>query len=479
MDKHKVSLTLITSSQPKVLTKQCSLDNAGTMHCKASANMYMGEAQQVQVTTANDFANLLQSLSHNQALCYGVAHVSNIRMLSLTEYEKQGKPADAITRTKDRLAWPTGGGGVLMLDYDPQEGQLALSKVQLLKILIEVMPELEASAYVWWLSSSSLIYNGVEQLTGIRGQRVYIFVADAQDIPRAGDILFKRLWLAGHGFYMISRAGTALERTLIDASVWQTNRLDFAAGAQCMPPLEQRRGVPEAHEGAYLDTTMVLPDLTLEEEEDLQEIKDKLKDQIAPNAQVRRAEYIEKEARNLLTSAGKDVSDGALKNAKNTISRAVQGGVLAGDFIIMLDDKTEITIGELLDNPSKYHKRNTLDPLEPEYNGHKIVGILYLMGGQPNLFSQAHGGKKYRLIRQPREIQQVEGTTTETTHRTLEYMRQLPEVFDLGDLIVLVRWQNPPTNPQHFSLLVRFGCTVFSIQQKFRKAPARSPRQGT
>ncbi len=439
MDKHEVSLTLITSSQPKVLTKQCSLDNAGTMHCKASANMYMGEAQQVQVTTANDFANLLQSLSHNQALCYGVAHVSNIRMLSLTEYEKQGKPADAITRTKDRLAWPTGGGGVLMLDYDPQEGQLALSKVQLLKILIEVMPELEASAYVWWLSSSSLIYNGVEQLTGIRGQRVYIFVADAQDIPRAGDILFKRLWLAGHGFYMISRAGTALERTLIDASVWQTNRLDFAAGAQCMPPLEQRRGVPEAHEGAYLDTTMVLPDLTLEEEEDLQEIKDKLKDQIAPNAQVRRAEYIEKEARNLLTSAGKDVSDGALKNAKNTISRAVQGGVLAGDFIIMLDDKTEITIGELLDNPSKYHKRNTLDPLEPEYNGHKIVGILYLMGGQPNLFSQAHGGKKYRLIREPREIQQVEGTTTETTHRTLEYMRQLPEVFDLGDLIVLVR----------------------------------------
>lgn len=438
MDKHKVSLTQITSSQPKVLTKQCSLDNAGTMHCKASANMYMGEAQQVQVTTANDFANLLQSLSDNQALCYGVAHVSNIRMLSLTEYEKQGKPADAITRTKDMMHWPT-GGGVLMLDYDPQDGRPALSKVQLLKTLTEVMPELEVSAYVWWLSSSSLIYNDQEQLHGIRGQRVYILVQDASDIPRAGAVLFNKLWLAGHGFYMISRAGTALERTIIDASVWQTNRLDFAAGAQCTPPLEQRRGKPEFSNGKLLDTAETLPDLTPEQLVDVQAAKLRAKEEVEPERKRVRAKYIEQEAINTLERLGIETTDVNLSLARATVARAVENGVLTGDFIIMLDDKTEITIGELLDNPSKYHKRKTLDPLEPEYNGHKIVGILYLVGSQPNLYSQAHGGKNYRLIRQPREIQQVEGKTTETTLRALEYMRQLPEVFDLGDLIVLVK----------------------------------------
>lgn len=462
MNKPQATLTVIKSLQPKVLTKQYNLDSAGVIQNKISANMVEGEAKQVQVTTANNFADLLQSLSHNQALCYGVADALKVRMLSLAEYEKQGQPADAITRTKDRLAWPT-GGGVMMLDYDPQKGRPTLSKVQLLKTLTEVMPELEASAYVWWLSSSSLIYNDQEQLHGIRGQRVYILVQDASDIPRAGAVLFKRLWLAGHGFYMISRAGTALERTIIDASVWQKNRLDFAAGAQCMPPLEQRRGAPEAHEGAYLDTAKALPDLTQEADADLQAIKGKLKEEIAPKAQVKRAEYIEKEARNLLASAGKDASDEALKVAKNTISRAVQGEVLAGDFIIILDDETKITIGELLDNPSKYHKLKTLDPLEPEYNGHKIVGILYLLGSQPNLYSQAHGGKNYRLIRQTKEIQQVEGMTSETTTKTLEFLRELPDVFDLGFKMVLVR-DGKPHLQTHNSLAYWLG----SVAQYFQ-----------
>lgn len=397
MDKHKVTLTKITSSQPETLTKQYALDDSGNLQKSTVANMVNGLAKQVTLSSAEDMAKLLSGLKTNNALCYGITPKPDMQLLSKAEYEKQKKPAGATTRTKDMMQWPT-GGGVLMLDYDPAEGARALTKSQLIETLTGVLPELSTSAWVWWCSSSSLIYNDETQLHGIRGQRVYILVKDASDIPRAGKVLFKRLWLAGHGFFMISRAGTALERTIIDGSVWQPNRLDFAAGAQCTPPLEQRRGLPEVHEGAYFDTAKALPDLTQEQEADLQAIKDKLKDQIAPKAHVKRAEYIEKEARNLLASAGKDASDEALKDAKNTINRAAQDGVLASDFIITLDDKTEITIGELLDNPSKYHKRKTLDPLEPEYNGHKVVGILYLMGGQSNLFSRAHGDKNYRLI---------------------------------------------------------------------------------
>lgn len=432
------ALTIITSTAPKTLTKRYWLDDAGAIDSKTSANMVAGEAEQVQITSASDFAEVLQGLDHNQALCYGVADAIKVRMLSRTEFEKQGKPADAITRTKDRLKWPQ-GGGVLMLDYDPQDGQPTLSRAQLLQVLTEVMPELENSAYVWWCSASSLIYNEQEQLHGIRGQRVYILVQDARDIPRAGDVLFKRLWLAGHGFYMISRAGTALERTIIDASVWQTNRLDFAAGAQCIPPLEQRRNAPEAHEGAHLDTATALLDLTPEEDTELQARKDKLAEEIAPEVQAIRGAYIEEEALKMLARTGADVTDETIEQASATISRAVENGVLAGDFVITLDDKTEISIGELLDSPSKYHNRRTLDPLEPEYNGFKVVGVLYLMGGTANLYSMAHGGKNYRLIRQPREIQQIKGRTTDTTHRTLEYLRQLPDAFDMGSVMVLVK----------------------------------------
>ena len=66
-------------------------------------------------------------------------------------------------------------------------------------------------------------------------------VADASDIERAGQVLFDRLWLAGHGYFKVSSAGTLLSRTLVDGSVYQPSRLDFVAGAVCKPPLVQER----------------------------------------------------------------------------------------------------------------------------------------------------------------------------------------------------------------------------------------------
>ncbi|MDF6884130.1 hypothetical protein NLR28_26675, partial [Escherichia coli] len=55
---------------------------------------------------------------------------------------------------------------------------------------------------------------------------------------------------SGHGRYEVSSSGQVLERGLFDASVWQTNRIDFAGGALCDEPLEQHRGVPLLIQGA-------------------------------------------------------------------------------------------------------------------------------------------------------------------------------------------------------------------------------------
>lgn len=95
----------------------------------------------------------------------------------------------------------------------------------------------------------------------MRGQRIYIHVADASDIKRAGDALSDRLWLAGYGYFLVGEAGQLLERCLFDTSVWQPTRLDFAAGANCIAPLQQRRGKPEVFEGKPLDTKTALADL--------------------------------------------------------------------------------------------------------------------------------------------------------------------------------------------------------------------------
>ena len=97
---------------------------------------------------------------------------------------------------------------------------------------------------LWWPSASSHICDAEtgEDLTGLRGQRIYLMVREAGDIPRAGAVLVDRFWAAGHGRIAVSAAGAALERCPVDGSVWQPERLDFAAGAVCGEGLVQRRG---------------------------------------------------------------------------------------------------------------------------------------------------------------------------------------------------------------------------------------------
>jgi hypothetical protein len=97
-----------------------------------------------------------------------------------------------------------------------------------------------------------------------------------------------------------------------------------------------------------------------------------------------------------------------------------------------------VTVGEVMDNPQKYHRKRTLDPLEPEYGGHRQTGILYLYGGSPTLFSQAHGGRTYRLSRQPRRIEVRPGHIHEAIQDTLAIMRQEPDFFNYGDQPVVL-----------------------------------------
>ncbi|MBQ0754231.1 MAG: hypothetical protein KBT87_02150 [Gammaproteobacteria bacterium] len=443
-----VTLTKVTSQKPDRLTKRLWLDG-NQLQKKAAANMVAGVAECCTVSGAAEFAALLENMQPNQALCYGAPKAADIgapykaEVLSRTEYDRQGQPAGAITRTKDAFLWAA-GAGVLMLDYDPPPDKPAMTRQQLLDALGEAIPAVANCASVCWYSSSSLIFNEQEQVAGVKGQRVYIMVTDARDIERAGAVLFGRLWLAGHGHYEISRAGSALERSIIDASVWQANRLDFAAGADCVAPLEQRRGKPAVQEGALLDTASELPDLTEAELAEVTAAKEKAKAAIQDDITGTRTVYIHDTAAGLVAKkhgsqlTGDDY-DKALDEARQTISRAVQQNVLAGDFAITLADGQSVTVGELLGDTAKYHGKQTRDPLEPEYSGHKICGKLYLMGGRPNLYSQAHGGRNFRLIRQPRRIEHVSGLMADTTRQTIRYLKQMPDVFDLGTELVQVQ----------------------------------------
>lgn len=434
--KVRADLSVITSITPPTLTKKRSLNTFGELVTDTVAQMVEGRAINQSVNSAQALGDLLDSLDHNQAVTWGIhtAAQAEIDILSTKLFNERGKPASATTRTNNHYRWGS-NNGVMMLDCDDK----TLSKEAFIKAINDVML-LDHIAHVWRPSSSSYIYNGTEQINGLTGQRLYIFIKDAEDIMRAGRVLFNRLWLDGHGYYEISKAGSYLERAPIDVSVFQANRLDFSAGSDCIAPLEQRPVPTECHEGHGLDTKTALPELTAKQVKVLAGIKIKEKELYADKVKVIRDVFSHDRAVAHLTKQGiKSPSDEQLKAAKNNVLRALNMDVLAGDFIITLVNGEQITIADALDDPDQYHGTLTKDPLEPDYNNFHNVGKLYLQSQRPTLYSMAHGGKTYKLLRQPRRIEHVAGKMTDTTLQTLRLMRALPDYYDMGDNLVSVK----------------------------------------
>ena len=338
-----------------------------------------------------------------------------------------------------------------MLDHDPGKDHDALDRGALVAAIREAAPGLADAAMLWLPSASSCIWLGERELRGVSGQRLWIIAADATDIPRAGTVLRDRLWLAGHGWFEVSKSGALLERTLIDASVWQPSRLDFAGGAACSDGLEQRRGEPVRIEGAaeIIDTCTALPDLTPAERARLAEIKAKARKLVEVEAREVREVWIAARVAEMTEKAADDPE--AIERAGHAARRALDHGVLAGDFVLQVEiaGRVEpVSVGTILDDRMRWHGLRCLDPIEPDYDGRRPVGRLYLMQSQPSVHSFAHGGASYRLHRAPATIQLVAGGTAQSVDMTCGLLRADPLSFDYGgQLATVARGKVHPLDP--------------------------------
>lgn len=433
-------LSVITAIKPTRLSKGFALDAGGDLLKSPGGNLLEGTIEAREVAGLPDLAAILQGLTPAQALVYGVPINPSSKVMTRKAFVDAGNPAGATTRTNDAFRWPD-GAGVMMLDYDPQEGCDPLSCDRLVQAIRTAAPGLADGAMMWWPSASSCIWVGDKELRGVKGQRLYMLVQDAADIPRAGATLVARLWLAGQGHIEISKSGQMLERTLVDASVWQVSRLDFAGGAACGAGLEQRRGVPVIIDGAaqIIDTRAALPDLTPEERERLTNIKAEARGAAQPEANGVKEEWIA--SRVLEMVAPEDQRDAeTMKEAESIARRALESSVLAGDFVLHVqtgDQLEAISVGDLLDCREHYHGCLTHDPLEPDYDGARLVGRLFMMQARPALHSFAHGGKTYRLHRAPARVELVRGHTSEAVADTIDKLRRDPVAFDFGGQLAL------------------------------------------
>lgn len=428
-------LTIATSTNPGRLTKLWQLDDGAPKKVSAG-QMIEGRVDIAEAAKPRDMIAILKKLQSNQALILGLPPGESHQVVT-EEMLPKNDTSKKISRSRKHFQW-NAGPGWMMIDHDPRPGDKLLNREQLLEILFAVAPELKNAPMVWGLSGSSEIYNrdNGTQITGTRGQRVYILVADARDIPRAGEALFERLWLAGCGYYLVSKSGQLLNRAPVDSSVWLPERLDFAAPPVCTPPLEVRRPDPIAYnnDAAPINLTTAIPSLSKYEQKRLDDMQvDARKDEglLAEQAEAKN-KWIDARL-GTITPAECDTTEAV----RQRLNDAVTYHRLFWDFELLCSTGEKVTVGQLLDNPDRWHEKRFHDPLEPEYDDDNRIAWANLnSGGKPYIFSHAHGGVRYTLLRQKAILKLEIGESPRILHEILSRLRMDGEIFERAGILM-------------------------------------------
>ncbi len=431
-------LTKITASIPDRLAKSYSLEG-GELKKANAGQLVRGQYQVLKIYDVHVLREILTGLAHNEAVSYGVPRRPERQgIIASRKFAGLGE----LTRTRDDFDWAE-GSGILFLDYDASEGSNPLTAEDLWTKIITVCPVLANAPAVIISSASGYIYNAVtgEEMKGAGGSHVYIVVADGRDIPRAGAAIYDMAWMAGYGRFDISNSGSLLDRSLVDGMVWQPERFDFAAGAFCAPPLEQRRPAPFVINPnvAPFDTRQIL---TVQAAEELEKLKADARAAVADEAKKVKAAWVESRvAVDMLkdTESNPEKREEKIKRLRTTYTRATEDGVLLGDFPLLTEDGRNVTVGEILDSPEHWHGKRFADPLDPDYrNDHRIAWANLQSGGRPSLYSHAHGGRRYVLIRAPQTVQLMGGEMPRVIHAVQHHVQRACEVYQRGGELVRV-----------------------------------------
>lgn len=230
----KIQLTVFENAGRQPLAKTLAWQD-GKLVKRAAAQMTAGMFRTVQFNDIDEFADALDAWQGNphMALSFGVCRTAAAGGVTTRERPASG----CVARTRDHFEWPA-GPGVLFLDVDPPPGA-AWTVQECDAAICYAMPELAAVRRLWAPSGSASIFRD-GQSVGSNGLHCFIPVSDARKIPDVGNRLFAALVDGGHGRVDLNAAGHRLLRTIIDATVWQPERLAFVFGPVLEDGLDRR-----------------------------------------------------------------------------------------------------------------------------------------------------------------------------------------------------------------------------------------------
>ena len=247
------AFTKFKATGSKIISKGFKWDkDKGELVKSPHGQLFAGVAKILHISSARNLADTLERLTPREALCWGVSPYDEAFVTTAANLAKirndDPNQLPTISRTKDLFTYLVGKPGVMMFDVDPPKDGSSepLTLDQAVSTLADCCPPADETPMVCASSSSAHIWHDGQELIGQRGFHIYVFVKDANDIPRAGKVIFARAWFMGRGRIEIGRAGQLLERAFIDGAVWRPERLDFGMKAHCGAGIEQRQPAPGA-----------------------------------------------------------------------------------------------------------------------------------------------------------------------------------------------------------------------------------------
>ena len=227
-------ITIIASSHGPIVKQFSYVD--GAVHVEPSAQVSRGKAKTVALKGPEELLRIITSLKSNEALSLGrLQEVGRTYPLTSEGLRREGE----ISRTKSFLFHHEGPAWML-LDVDvkglPPHILEKINNRDLYDVIVGVVPELACAPTLVRPSSSAGITLPDGSSRPASGLHIYVQVNNGLRVQQLIELIHNRLWAAGLGFYAISKAGTLLDRSLVDTAVGGAERLVFEAAPIVVQP---------------------------------------------------------------------------------------------------------------------------------------------------------------------------------------------------------------------------------------------------
>ena len=371
--------TYVTSTST-ILTKRYSYDEVNKQLSRSETIFPVSGifARQNDIPLDGLFRDMSLITQHN-AFIQGVAKEHEQVGICVKGDTKDG----CIARTKDNFKYPD--NAFILFDHDSSDRGYTVSNVdEFISILELIDPQLQTCAYTSKSSASSGIRLDSEILKSNKNFHLYMAIPGEQ-LKSYAKILFKQCILNDLGHVFISKNGRKYIRTIFDAAVHSPERLDFIAPAIVEYPLTIDEPIIHSRPGSSIDGSL-LSELTTEQEQKLQKVRQQLLDDAEDEAFDVRMKYIKTQSNTTGTSKEKLLKCYMMGDQ----------GEIDFEHPLTKDDGTQFSFADVIANPDKYKNLSMPDPFDPA-DGPSKAQLYINDNGTIVINSFAHGSTVYKL----------------------------------------------------------------------------------